>query len=289
MIFSNQSLNETFQYNGSSVLIHFRSNAHVEYTGFQLSFVVQELCPWCPMNSSLCFPKGMCLCEGPMEGPFCGVVENASPMIFGKPYGAVVFNWKWIYYYFDIETELVEFAFSYEKTSNQGNPQFYLLYEELPSLSVFDLQLFYYYGYDPEIDPLIVTNPALGRWYIGVYGCKAEQSDATEFVISVNITANGNSATGSSITCSPSCQNGGVCINNVCECNNTNYVGSTCSQQKSIGTGNENLFIVTVVLLCFSTTLLLSALLVLLFIVKRRFGPLPSSGVAGLDELQQLH
>ena len=85
-----------------------------------------------------------------------------------------------IAYFIAVDVPIGELSIAVERTSFNGNPEFYLRYGSLPSVTDYTLSN-YYYSDDPSFS---IVKPNSGVWFLGVFGRKAEGSSDTWFSVS---------------------------------------------------------------------------------------------------------
>jgi len=229
---------------GNSLYVRFTTDRTVEYSGFQATYAVSNLCPNDCSGNGYCI-EGSCVCFG-TTGPDCAggsPSESAAPLVQGVAISAVVNEWRWKYYYADISEGYDTLILSFKKTSTGGHPEFFVDFGKVPTLNTYMAKSVYF----APSRTLTLTNIKPGRYFVGVYG-----RETASFDLSINFNCDEAFCTGHGTCndqkqctcdegyfgdrceniriCDPSCVNG-VCSSEFeCICNK-GWHGDACDKK----------------------------------------------------------
>jgi len=130
---------------------------------------------------------------------------QATPIEYGIRYNGTVYGYQWNYYSFTIGSDMAQFYITSSKTSNQGDPEFFLGQGYYPTGTNYGGRVDYWGG------GIGVRAPTIGStYYFGIYGGSTQSAD---YIFEVDA------------SCGP-CLNG-VCQEYVCICSKC-YQGLAC-------------------------------------------------------------
>ena len=96
-------------------------------------------------------------------------------------YTNTIYDWTWQFYRFEVNSTVGELVLDVNRIGNTGAPEFYLRYDLLPTIDLYTRMQYYYNG-----NSLVVRNPLIGNWILGVYARKIDNHTSTSYSVSAN-------------------------------------------------------------------------------------------------------
>jgi len=196
---------------GNSLYIEFVSDNFVEFSGFRGSYSVSSLCPSGCSGNGYCI-DGTCSCFNG-GGPDCSAEahEYSISLPLNQVVSGIASEWQWVYYFTDITEDYDSLIMTFAKTSTAGDPEFYIDYKKVPTLTSYMGKSVYYV----PSKSLTIKTPRQGRYFIGVYGREGA-------AFNIGLTSNCGVAF---------CNDHGTCSSQVCSCD-PDWYGERCELQR---------------------------------------------------------